>query len=337
MNVSFDYPWAHGGPLGRALLKGENEDFVVTEIFNGPINDEGEHLYLWVKSNGDNTQWLAKAIADALTIDVVDIGFSGLKDRNAVTFQWFSIYDPKRMFAARITEVFNNIGTSELLETRRGIQKLRRGMHSGNRFNIRLVFEQPLSLQCINELEQRLHKIREQGVPNYFGQQRFGHGGNNLKSFDAYVQLAKIKSRKRLRKPKGIVISAARSHIFNVVLATKVHSCSWNELLAGDPQLDGLPSSPLWGRGRLTSSEDAKLIEQGVADQFADWAGALECLGLQQERRANICRPSALSWLFGFQDLCLNFELPPGEYATSVLREIVDCYEPEREFVREKD
>ena len=334
MSIHFEYPRAYGGPVGSALLKKENRDFVVTELFDRALSGEGEHLYLWVKSNGDNTQWLAKQMAERLGIDAVDVGFSGLKDRSAITYQWFSIYDPKREFNDSIAEVFSQFDSSELLQISRDTQKLRRGMHAGNHFSIRLEFEETLTAQCAAQLENILTNVGDKGVPNYFGHQRFGHDGNNLKAFDDYVQLTKAKSRKRLRKPKGIVISAARSQIFNAVLALKVESGVWSERLTGDPQINGLPSSPLWGRGRLTSDGEAKKLEQTIADQFTEWAGVLECLGLQQERRANICKPAKFDWSLADRDLNLSFELPPGEYATTVLREIAECYEPERKLGR---
>lgn len=330
MTRLLDYPRAYSGPVGRALLKGENRDFIVTELFERELSGEGEHLYLWIKSDGDNTQWLAKKIAEGLGIDAIDVGYCGLKDRNAVTFQWFSIYDPKRKFEQDVSAILNQLDSSELLKTDRDTQKLRRGMHAGNHFEIRLEFVRPLSQQCASQLERILHAVCEKGVPNYFGAQRFGHEGNNLNAFDDYVQLTKTKSRKRLRKPKGIVISAARSQIFNTILAAKVEAGNWCEALGGDPQINGLPSSPLWGRGRLTSEGEAKLLEQAIADQFMEWTGVLECLGLQQERRTNACLPTSFRWSLTDRDLNLSFELAPGEYATTVLREIAHCYEPDR-------
>lgn len=323
-------PRAYGDDLERALLKGSNDAFVVTELLDRPLSGEGEHLYLWVKSDGDNTQWLAKSIADALGVAPVDVSFSGLKDRNAITYQWFSVYDPKRQYDNAVKDVFESFPTSELLSQTRDTQKLRRGMHLGNRFAIQIIFDRSMTGEAEQRLAGKLQRIRDFGVPNYFGLQRFGHEGNNLKAFDDYTQLLQAKSRKRVRKPKGIVISAARSHLFNKILAVKVKLQIWQDLHACEPLVAGMPSSPLWGRGRLASEGELLALEQATANELSSWTGPLECLGLQQERRSNVCRPAAFTWQFDGQCLGLSFELPPGEYATTVLREIADCYEPPR-------
>jgi tRNA pseudouridine13 synthase len=93
----------------------------------------------------------------------------------------------------------------------------------------------------------------------------------------------------------------------------------------------GRPTGPLWGRGRVTSTDEAQALENGVAERHATLCDGMEHAGLDQERRALVARPADLSWAWPQADqLVLAFALPAGTYATSVLNEILRTTEPDR-------
>ena len=115
-------------------------------------------------------------------------------------------------------------------------------------------------------------------------------------------------------------MSAARSHIFNVVLAERVRQANWNRALVGDREQ---PSGPLWGRGRSLVSQDTLALEEQALAQFGQWLAGLEHCGLSQERRSLVLLPQQMRWNLDGQDLMLQFSLAPGEFATAVLREVL--------------
>ncbi|HEY7774261.1 MAG TPA: tRNA pseudouridine(13) synthase TruD [Marinagarivorans sp.] len=338
LDVSLDFPFAFGEPAVGALLKSDNQHFFVDEQLGFSPEAVGEHLLLHVESNGENTQWFADQLAQALGVSKTDVGFCGLKDRNAITRQWFSVYDPKRTATEKVDAAFASLSASRLLEATRGKSKLRRGDHAGNAFVITLVLDDGTEAAALADLEQRLAQVAQQGVPNYFGLQRFGRKGNNLVAFEQWLvqsqaRAATAKRGRGPRKPKGIILSSARSFLFNAVLSQRVLSGSWATLIDGDVSLDGLPSAPLWGRGRSATQGEALALERAALMPFCRWSNALEHLGLQQERRALVCRPRNLRWKRTELVLTLTFDLPPGQYATGVLRELCLCREPSREII----
>ena len=336
-HLSLSFPYAYSGVRPRAMLKSENTHFFVAENLGFTPSGEGEHLYLFIESNGDNTQWVADKIAEHLGVKPVDVGFCGLKDRNAITRQWFSVYDPKREAEPKLVGLSSP--ERQILSQTRSHAKLRRGDHAGNHFLIRLGLEEPLSDAYKAELTERLAIIALQGVPNYFGLQRFGRMGSNLQAFDQWlIKQAQTPSppggpknkRAKRSNPTGLVLSAARSLLFNRLLAKRVEQDCWAEVIAGDVCADQLPTGPLWGRGRSATAEVALTLEQEALAPLKAWADALEHLGLQQERRVLVNVPQDFNWQWEGQMLVLSFGLLPGAYATVVLRELCDCYEPLR-------
>lgn len=327
--------YAYGIPSARAVLKSENAHFIVDENLGFEPAGDGEHWYLHVQSNGDNTQWVADTIARALGKRPVDVGFCGLKDRNAITRQWFSVYDPKKEAESHLKSLPVELPNSQILNVTRGSAKLRRGMHQSNGFIMTLIFDDVIDKKL---MENRLNQIQENGVPNYFGLQRFGREGNNLKSFNTWLldreQESGARKGRKQRKPKGIILSAVRSQLFNRVLSARVETNTWYLPIEGDVVSNSLPAFPLWGRGRSTTTGEALVYEQEAIAPFNHWANSLEHLGLQQERRVGVCRPEELSWdIIKDNRLKLLFSLPPGQYATCVLREICQTYEPDRRLL----
>jgi tRNA pseudouridine13 synthase len=330
-------------------LKCHNQDFCVVEIPQVLPCGEGEHIWLEIEKNGVNTGWIAKQLAELVGVKEMDIGYAGLKDRHAITRQWFSIYLPlvrlpngEPDFSA--VEKNQDGEQIKVLQVRRHSKKLRRGELLGNRFEIRL---RDIGYQEGGDkaaLERNLEFVKQSGVPNYFGEQRFGHNGGNI---EASRQMLSGEIQVKNRSKKSIYLSAARSLIFNEVVAARINRQTQSLMLEGDiaadQQLNGQPiaTAPLWGRGRLQTSGEVLSLETEVASLYADICEGLEHRGLNQERRALIAGVDNLAWQWSDsdpqmaasddpawqgssgEDLTLCFSLPSGYYATSVIRELL--------------
>lgn len=305
-------PRLHGEPLSSALFRSCPEDFQVDEILDLEPSDHGEHLLLHIRKRDQNSQWVAGLLAELAGIKRRDIGFCGLKDRYAVTSQWFSLHLPGRELDLKQLQ-HNDF---EILSARRHHKKLRRGMHSGNRFNI--VLRQFTPDKYL--LEQRLQLIEQHGVPNYFAEQRFGHDGGNLHRVAELIESDRLKGNKQ---GTGIYLSAARSWLFNLLVSKRLE-------MNGLAPIDGDQSAALWGRGRSNINAEVGSIESEVLGDWQSWCYALEHAGLKQERRALLLYPQDLTscWLESDR-LELNFALPAGAYATALLREIAELFRPE--------
>jgi tRNA pseudouridine13 synthase len=341
-----DWPRAYAGqdgvPMATARLRACAEDFQVEEILGFEADGDGEHLLLQVRKRNKNTADVAQALARHAGVKIRDVGYCGLKDRNAVTTQWFSIWLP-----GKPDPDWSDVEDDDLriMAAWRHRRKLQRGALRGNRFVIVLrdmTFNGPADATL---LQQRLAIIATAGVPNYFGEQRFGRQGKNLADASAMFEGRQVKS-KHLR---GLYLSAARSFLFNQVLAARVNAANWNQMLPGEALMlagsrsffvadeltadiearlvsgDVLPSGPLWGRGQLPSEGAALALEQAVLADYPLFCQGLEKAGLKQERRALRLLIDGFDWqwLTAEQDLQLSFSLPSGCYATAVLRELV--------------
>jgi tRNA pseudouridine13 synthase len=316
-------PWPSAYPAsgGSATLKRLNEDFCVTELPLQQPSGQGEHLWLWVEKNGANTVFVAQQLALAAQVQDRDVGYAGLKDRHAITRQWFSIYLPKGE-----TPDLTRLSHPEfkVLSQSRHVKKLRPGDLQGNRFEI--VLRDVAGDR--GAIEANLQAIASKGVPNYFGAQRFGQAGANVEQGRA--MLAR-EIRVRNPKMKGLYLSAARSFVFNELLALRLSQGLWGQTLPGDVLDDtGQPTGPLWGRGRVKTTDEALALEQALAERHAVLCEGLEHAGLEQERRALVARPEDLSWAWPQADqLVLGFSLPAGSYATVVLNEVLRTTEPD--------
>ncbi|OYU29081.1 MAG: tRNA pseudouridine(13) synthase TruD [Burkholderiales bacterium PBB2] len=316
------WPKAYPASGASAILKSLNEDFIVTELPLQLPSGAGEHLWLDVEKNGANTAFVAQQLAAAAGVQEWDVGYAGLKDRYAITRQWFSIYLPKGE-TPDLTQLQHP--EFKVLSQSRHVKKLRPGDLQGNHF--RIMLREVTGDRAAIELN--LQAIASQGVPNYFGAQRFGHEGGNVEQGRA--MLAR-EIRVRNPKKKGIYLSAVRSFVFNEVLALRIQQGLWGQVLPGDVMdAAGRPTGPLWGRGRVSSSEQAQALENGVAAAHAVLCDGMEHAGLDQERRALVASPGELTWEWPQADqLLLSFSLPAGNYATSLLSEILSATEPER-------
>ena len=331
-------PRAHGAPLPPAELKTTPEDFHVEEQLSFEPSGTGPHWLLRVEKRTANTRWVAAEIARRAGVPAGDVGYAGLKDRHAVAVQWFSV--PNLGMSA---ESWIDVRTAEykVLDARANLRKLRRGALSGNRFRIRL----RNVTWSREQLDLKLDTLRAHGVPNYFGPQRFGRDGYNLDRVAAWVQSG---AAPRGRAERSFALSAARSLVFNALLARRVEAGDWSQLAPGDlASLDGSgshfrvaavddelrgrlakfdihPSGPLWGRGSPASLGQALQHELAVSRELAPVAELLAAEGLTQERRALRCAIRELTTLRDASTLTLSFSLGRGQFATAVLREICE-------------
>ncbi|NUO76704.1 MAG: tRNA pseudouridine(13) synthase TruD [Lysobacter sp.] len=336
---------AHGAPVLRARIRAVAEDFQVEELPGFEPSGSGEHLLLTVEKRGMNTAFAAKRIAAWAGVGELAIGYAGLKDRHALTRQRFSVHLPKRVAPDPAT-LHSETESGErlrVLDSTWHAKKLPRGALAGNRFVLTL-----RELEGDRDaIETRLRAIAARGVPNYFGEQRFGRDGDNVAN-----ALAMFAGRRMRREQRSLLLSAARSELFNRVLAARVSAQCWDRPLDGEVwMLDGSrsvfgpepfddalaarlaafdihPSGPLWGRGELRSRDAAAQAELAAltGEDAAALRAGLEQAGLNQERRALRLQPKALAWRWidgaAGDALELDFVLPAGAYATVVLAEL---------------
>lgn len=330
-------PRAWGPACGTGVLKATAETFQVDEIIDIPLTGEGEHLWLWIEKRQLNTEEVARQLARAAGVAFKHISYAGLKDRQALTRQWFSIHAPGKSVDV------SSIESEQLcvLAQQRHSRKLQRGAHSANGFKIRLT--QLVADKTL--LEARLEQIQRFGVPNYFGLQRFGRDGMNVQQAIHYAEQQQLPPRRNLRSR---LLSSARSVIFNRILAARVAEQSWQHAQQGDllaftqsrshflaseqdiqdprlQQLDLHPSGALWGRGELASQFAVLELERRAAGMYPQLCSWLEQAGLKQERRILRLPVAELDWCYPDENtLELRFQLPIGCYATVVIRELID-------------
>ena len=333
-----DAPAAYGPAPLQAALRAQPEDFRVEELLGFDPDGEGDHVLLRVEKRAANTRWVAGQLAAAAGVAVREVGYSGLKDRHAVTVQHFTVPVAR---GASIEDWSGRHGEGfRVLDAERHRRKLRPGSHRANRF--RILLRDPRG--DFTAFEARLGQVGQRGVPNYFGPQRFGRRGANLEQARRWAEAARAP---RGRGERGFALTAARSWLFNRVLAERVSRGDWSGILAGeavilegsrsffqassdDPQLrdrcermDLHPSGPLWGRGELPSADEARALELRVLEDEQPLRRLLEGEGLEQERRSLRLPVRALGCTAESEGLRLDFELARGAFATAVLHEFV--------------
>ncbi len=326
----------YGGAQSTGVIRCAPDDFIVNEIQSFELSGEGEHAFLHIEKCNENTDYIARLLSRFSGVRQRDVSYAGLKDRHARTTQWFSVWLPGKP-DPDWSEL--NSDTLKVLQATRHSRKLKRGSLAGNQFILKIRnWEGDKEI-----LEQQLLQIKTQGVPNYFGEQRFGRNGANINKALALFAGAKLS-----RNLRGMYLSAARSYLFNQIVSQRVKNATWNQALEGDllmftdshsffkadlsdatiperiEMLDIHPTAALWGKGNLETAGSVATLEQELADEQAEIAKGLIKFGLLQDRRAMRSQVKNLQWNFIETDcLELQFSLSSGSYATSILREIV--------------
>ncbi|MGR8935273.1 MAG: tRNA pseudouridine(13) synthase TruD [Gammaproteobacteria bacterium] len=337
LNVSFPQRWplVYGGPAGEGKIRVTADDFSVNESLSFVPDGSGEHVFLQIEKRHENTDYVAARLARFSGIARRDVGYAGMKDRHARTTQWFSVWLPGK---EEPDWTAFNTDTITVLQAMRHGKKLRTGALSRNAFQI------AVRDWCGDRviLEKQLHSIKAQGIANYFGEQRFGHGGENVAK-----ALAMFRGQRVKREQRSLYLSAARSYLFNRILALRIEQHCWNRALPGDAlMLDGShsffkceipdadieqrvaagklhPTGRLWGKGRIEVSGMALALEEQLVAAYPELARGLENAGVDGERRALRVNVADLQWEFvAANDLLLRFSLPAGSYATALLREV---------------
>jgi len=333
-----NWAYAHGEPTARGCIKITPEDFHVSEYMQVEPTGEGEHVWLHISKTRQNTEQVAKALARHANIAYRDVGYSGLKDFFATTEQWFSVWLPGTTdpdWAA-----FDLQGVS-IKQVCRHTRKIRRGTHKSNRFAIRV----RQFAGDFDHLEDKVKQITRYGVPNYFGSQRFGRDASNLPQAVALLVDGQKINNRNLR---GIVISSARSWLFNCVVSERLRQNTWNILYDNEPaNLDGSgsifnsqgsdeqtrlasldihPTAPMWGERKQGLTEDYVDLHQfelAVLAPYQALCRGLESSGTAYQRRPVRMVVNDLVMTKSKDSIELNFELQRGQFATSVLRELV--------------
>ena len=326
-----------GKPPSAGLLRSQMSDFKVFENLPYEPIGEGEHLYIHLRKTGCNTLFVLKELARYFNVKESLISYAGLKDRFAVTEQWFGVHVPGKTEYDLSTLAIEGV---EVLSYKRHNKKLRIGALSGNRFELTL-----RDVSDAADVLRRWHAVCEHGVPNYFGEQRFGINGGNIAKAESLFSGTKVKDKKK----RGIYLSAARSLLFNQVINHRIEQSAFESILPGDVMmLAGTQSvfnvelpdealvqrlqekdiditGPMWGAGELKTQNDAQIIEQSIGDKYPLITQGLAKFGLKQERRkmrVTLKEPSVTS--IDEHTLVFAFSLPAGCYATSILREMLD-------------
>lgn len=345
--------YLHQKPATFGTLKAEPSHFFVSETLSFTPKGEGEHFLVRIRKKGENTQYVANELAKACGVPSRDVSWAGLKDRHAITEQWFSVHLPGKSDPDLNQFVEEHDGVEAILASTRHDKKLRPGDLIGNDFTLILS-----TLENTDTLEARLEAIKSQGVPNYFGSQRFGRGGNNLVMARQWGQ---NKLRVKDKNKRSFYLSAARAYLFNLVLDARIKDNLLYTPLLGDLLIntkketllvedieqaktllacdnliseniapteniapsEWLVSAPLTGDNALPTNADAQAFEQSIIDQEPDLLAIIRANRMQHDRRPLLLMPKKMSWQIKDDELTLSFSLPAGSFATALVRELI--------------
>jgi tRNA pseudouridine13 synthase len=329
--------WTADLPGIGGRIKDRPEDFEVEEVPAYPPSGQGDFLYLWVEKRDLGADYFVRQVARRLDVPVGEVGTAGLKDRRAVTRQMVSV--PLRA-QERLAQLDGD-GVRLLRVDRHG-NKLRPGHLHGNRFRILV---RDVAAEAADRLPPLLERLRRDGLPNFYGPQRFGRDGETVSLGMALLRGAAAPPRGPfLRK---LALSAGQAALFNHYLAARMADGLLRRVLPGDvmakwpfgglfmaedlgreqARLDAretVPAGPIFGRktfaaaGEAAAREAAVLQDAGLGPQAFHGFGKL----LQGTRRHNLVYVDDLTGEVEADGVRLTFTLPAGSYATVLLREL---------------
>lgn len=327
--------YLYGKPEQAGRLKAEFADFIVKEELGYPLSNDGEFVAVKIRKTNANTLFVGEKLAEFVGISAKNMSYAGLKDRHAVTEQWFCLH-----LAGKETPDFSQFALDdiEVLEVTRHNRKIRVGSLAGNHFELLL-----RDVVQSENLVHRLEALQALGFPNYFTEQRFGRDGNNLTQAQRW---AKGEIKVKDRKKRSFYLSAARSEIFNLVVADRIQSGLLNEVVENDVmQLAGsnswfvaqaeelselnkrlalgdiLQTAPLIGENSLSQPCSAR--EQKIVAEQQLLLNLMAQERTNALRRPMLCKPQNFTWQFTDEGLKLAFFLPAGSYATALVRELI--------------
>ncbi len=335
-----------GKPVASAKIKAQPEHFQVREDLGFAFTGEGEHLMVRIRKTGENTSFVANELARVCGVKSKDVSWAGLKDRHAVTEQWLSVHLPKGD-APDFREFLAQYPSIEILATDRHNKKLRPGDLVGNEFVVTLS-----EVTDIADVEQRLEKLKQVGVPNYFGSQRFGNDGNNLTEARRW---GRENVRTRNQNKRSLYLSAARSWIFNRIVSARLEQALFDKFITGDiaqtsagnlvvdasniaelqaQLVDGEAAitAAMAGDNTLPTQVDALALEQPFLDEEPDLMALIRGNRMRHDRRNIALKPQDLTWSVEGNNITLTFSLDAGSFATSIIRELVNEVKVEREY-----
>lgn len=330
-----------GTPQQTGRLKAEFADFIVREELGYPLSGEGEFVAVKVRKTNANTLFVGEQLAKFVGISAKNMSYAGLKDRHAVTEQWFCLH-----LAGKETPDFSTFECEgmEILEVTRHNRKIRTGALEGNHFELLL-----RDVVETDELKQRLNQLQEIGFPNYFTEQRFGRDGHNLTQAQRWASgEISVKDRKK----RSFYLSAARSEVFNLVVSQRIADQQMQTVLLGDylqlagsnsffevkaedlmqsqqrlDENDVLLTAPLIGENSL--EQNGNECEKAIVAQHKNLISLMKKERMNAARRAMLCKPQDLHWQFEPEGLRLTFFLNSGSYATGLVRELITLNEEE--------
>lgn len=330
-----------GKPQQAGRLKAEFADFIVREELGYPLAGEGEFVAVKVRKTNANTLFVGEQLAKFVGISAKNMSYAGLKDRHAVTEQWFCLH-----LAGKETPDFSAFECEgvEILEVTRHNRKIRTGALEGNYFELLL-----RDVEETDELKQRLNQLQAVGFPNYFTEQRFGRDGHNLTQAQRWASgEISVKDRKK----RSFYLSAARSEVFNLVVSQRIADQQMQTILSGDylqlagsnsffevkeedlvqsqqrlDENDVLLTAPLIGENSLEQNGNER--EKAIVAQHENLISLMKKERMNAARRAMLCKPQDLRWQFEPEGLRLTFFLNSGSYATGLVRELIILNEEE--------
>ena len=322
-------------PKQTALLKAECANFVVKEQLGYDMSGDGEFVAVKVRKTDCNTLFVGEQLAKFAGISARNMSYAGLKDRKAVTEQWFSLQMP-----GQPTPDFSQFSLEgvEILEVTRHQRKIRIGSLQGNHFEILL-----RNAEETDELKVRLDFLAKNGFPNYFTEQRFGRDGNNLTQA---LRWANGEIKVKDRNKRSFYLSAARSEVFNLIVAKRIELGLAQQVLNGDVlQLNGSHSWFVADESEDLTQLQQRLIQQDILltapligkedksavdfknEIFAQHQALFDLMRqerMKAARRPILMQPQQFQWQFEPNGLRLKFYLPAGSYATALVRELVN-------------
>lgn len=351
-----DWTYLNGPPIFSGLIKQQLSDFVVNEKLSFEPSGEGEHTFLLIQKTGLNTAFLAEKLAQHAKLPLRAVSYAGRKDKFAQTTQWFSVYYGNKAGQPHADWSTFVLEGAIILQQVQNDKKLRHAAMKENEFEIIIRFNHPLPDKIQKDVSVRIDSIKKNGVPNYYGLQRFGEQiksdgskqlGGNLALAEKLIEGEAIRNRNK----RSMAISALRSWLFNEMVSYRIKEHGANSLLLGDvltlsgtnsffmydneneyeglkqrlSDRDLLSTCPLWGDGPLQSLLIANDYETSLAEKYTQVIDTLSQLGLSQERRPILLYPQNFKFEFSSNFLFVSFSLSSGSFATSVIREIAHC------------